>query len=199
MINMKIGRIKSVVVSRENLKEGMQIYVKNFTNWLIGQILIIEDDEVFTDTCGWVLIDSEFKQLVVEFEDGNDLIESTAESFYQEGKRKQLPLKFSQWQSALLNDEVDSGKEIEFEVIERQGDIEGYENGDLNKPIFSLVKIAKLIREKLYSEEQVREIWKEAKKTVVLHHYNGDTRPPINVDKFKTFDDYLAGNATLPN
>lgn len=42
-------------------------------------------------------------------------------------------------------------------------------------------------------------LWKAAKETVTLHHYNGDTRPPIDVDKYKTLQDYLNGNAREGN
>lgn len=52
------------------------------------------------------------------------------------------------------------------------------------------------------NKEKIRfakEIWDAAKETVILHHYNGDTRPAIEVDKYKTLQDYLDGNAREGN
>ncbi len=54
-----------------------------------------------------------------------------------------------------------------------------------------------------YAADKIKDIspilWKAAKETVTLHHYNGDTRPPIDVDKYKTLQDYLNGNARVGN
>lgn len=106
------GKIKSIPVI--SVTEGMQVLLNNNVIAIVKKIkdngFIIIHNPNYDD--GDTTPDA-LKTLVVEyeqFEKGN---------FKEFPHLKQLPLKYSQWQTAIDNGEVDSDKEVEFEVVTR--------------------------------------------------------------------------------
>jgi len=168
----KQGKIKAIPV--KGITEGIQVC---FTSG--GKLIPVivasaksihyKDNEINIDYAKQIM--SELKTLVVECE------EPLSQNY---DIKKSLPLKYSQWQSAIDNGEVDSGKVVEFEIKA------GYRNlGKSNGERFDEAKlvIAKIIPQKkrMYSEEQV--------KIIALKYANAQHNKIGDMSKF--FDDWF--------
>jgi len=128
------GQIKKVPIIRE-LKTGLQLFSEYH-----GILKIGNNDDFGNGVCSitYALINKEvLSMLVIEYKDKSfeDFINSDwAQSFkhfseseivwkadmyeaWKNNHTKLIPLKYSQWESALKNNEVDTGKIIEFEIV----------------------------------------------------------------------------------
>lgn len=92
---------------------------------------------------------SELKTLVVEYKYEYEYDDDSRQTVY-DIRTKQLPLKYSQWQSAIDNGEVDSEKEIEWEefTINAQS---------LTKDWVRGAKIIPQKKKRMYSEEDMKQ------------------------------------------
>lgn len=148
----KQGKIKSIPVTE--VIEGMQVY-HNIHG--IGKVLRIDEDR-FTVRLGVFDLThrnfsiSELKTLVFEYPSNQEEIlrGEIPKDF------KQIPLKYSQWQSALDNNEVDSDKVVEFEIKDILINISP-KNSPLHKTVFNKTQIAKVIptKKKTYTEDEL--------------------------------------------
>lgn len=181
------GKVKSISV--KEVTEGIQVLYKN----QIHRVTEISNHEFkkeyMSAKMAYILADSssyayleELKTLVVEYEDYSKSLRSTV--------TLGLPLKYSQWQSAIDSGEVDSDKVIKFEIKTHTRDtseITGAD-GELNGLPMQF-QYAKIIPQKkrMYSEEEVKEIvfefcewrWKERGELRGLLH------PPALSDRWK--------------
>lgn len=151
------GKVKSIVVKESNICLGGP-YILFFDGvTILGDINKIGLDIVNIKSNGlnFGATKSELRTLVVEYEEqterggiyfknGYGLIK------FKEIDIKQLPLKYSQWQLAIDNGEVDTEKEIGIEIIDSES---------LNTKI----KLAQIIRKakRQYSEDEVRVLLSE--------------------------------------
>lgn len=118
MANKKQGKVKSIPLTKEQVIEGINVLVDGDDAIFI---VITTDDisgkvRVQCKESGNSIVDaSELKTLVVEYtvQIPHPELGSITSFPYQ------LPLKYSQWQSAIDNGEVDSDKEVEFEIVPR--------------------------------------------------------------------------------
>lgn len=166
------GKVKSIPL--EEAIEGIQV-VKSFVTinlkiWIISEIknglanLYSARTRDIDDSIGGVNI-KELKTLVIVFEtkDTND-----------DGFDRSLPLKYSQWQSAIDNGEVDSDKEVEFEIKQFMDEDEDYE----------IVTFAKIIpqKRKVYTREELRKAVWESRKFYSKHTFTpfNRLREPFN-------------------
>lgn len=144
----KQGKIKSISVTE--VSKGMQVIFEN----KICKIISIDNKNqrcklnhpIFNHQ--YPAFFKELKTLVVEYEN-----ETEIDFTYTKLTTKQLPLKYSQWQSALDNNEVDSDKTVEFET-------KNIINTELNNNKILVPILAKIIptKKKLYTEEEVKKI-----------------------------------------
>ncbi len=131
------GKVKAIPV--REITEKMQIIFKDIhSRWHIGiimNILIGEKVWISSSTyCHNVVSNNDLKRLAVEYESydvyypdddfkGNvkTLDEAEKESKFSSGyytiKPEQLSLEDKQWQSVIDNGEIDSEREVEFEII----------------------------------------------------------------------------------
>jgi len=178
----KQGKIISVPVL--NVIEGQIVIHKN----IICTIANSNSIEIVTKKGAirsWVMM-SELRELVVEY------FEVIVNSHAQSTHNVKLPLKLSQWEAAINNNEVNSGiKQVKFEIIERKTDkVIGYHEGNLNNPIHYhyIMEIAKVIpnrEEKLTLEQKIIEILKCNIRLPFLEFY-----PHEHCDCFKILNPY---------
>ncbi len=98
---------------------------------------------------------SHLKTFVIEYKEKvlEDELEAKEFVLRENTYTKQLPLKYSQWQSALDNGEVDSDKEVEFEII--TNDTSNY--NVIPQNFIKHIQFAKIIpvKKRMYSEEDM--------------------------------------------
>lgn len=129
----KQGKIKSIPVT--NVIEGMQV----LTPYEVGIIIENNSNSLKEYTIkrkdgGLVFYSkNKLKTLVVEYEedltnhniDSHNWCSRCNNSIFHKSEHKlklfTIPLKYSQWQNAIDNGEVDSDKVVEFEIIENKG------------------------------------------------------------------------------
>jgi hypothetical protein len=124
----------------------------------------------------------EFKTLVVEYEeqDEKNRREIGLDVNKYSGYTKQITLKHSQWQASIDNDEVDSDKIVEFEII-------------TDVAMVSEICYAKIIpqkREKLFTEDEVHSFITDALldvDTLVITSGQRDGWVEIDHDKLKVW------------
>lgn len=157
------GKVISIPV--KEVTEGMQVLtqygictVRAFKDNIVWILMLGNKNPLsFKDAClgyDYTLLVTELKTLVVEYkEEGHEDWAGdnyTGEPIWIDGKVKQLPLKYSQWQSVIDSGKVDSDKIVEFEII--------------NRPYLDDRDIAKIIPQKS-SWENIQAIaydeWKE--------------------------------------
>lgn len=154
-------------------KEGMQVLYKTF----VGVVKHIDEKHNHVmvryerlDLERYLPIE-ELKTLVVDYEDN--------------GWRKQLPLKYSQWQAAVDKGEVDSDKTVTVEI-----------GGGLNQYPYNErgVTYAKIIpkKKRLYTEEELRVAMKYASSH--LSSMNGINRYIDQLNKSKDSLNKLIAN-----
>lgn len=156
------GKVKSISV--KEVTEGMQVGWEGVNRFHFGKTEKVVDKvyvKVNLETTNGhdtVPIDL-LKTLVVEYGNGVEIgiIEKEGNSLLMKElpkqQMRQLPLKYSQWQSAIDNGEVDSDKEVEFEI--KHGFVHGGEGEIVDK---FCARYAKIIPQKkrVYSEEEMR-------------------------------------------
>lgn len=141
----KQGKVKAIPV--KEVTEGMQVLC---LNKYVGKVNHIDSDKG-THVGISYYCSSELKTLVVEYEDTQTWgIEGVSKT------KQYLPLMYSQWQSAIDNGEIDSDKEVEFEIKDCvwKDTIEGK---DTLVPTFQIAKIVPQ-KKRMYSEEEVEDI-----------------------------------------
>jgi len=155
----KQGKIKAIPV--KEVTEGMQVLWENCMNGYIYTVIEVEENHFVIKAQGVQsyhvrlqkiqIHKTSIQTLVVEYvpnyrnEDG---------TYNRQFDTEQLSLKHSQWQAAIDNNEVDTDKTVEFEIIS---------NGQGEK----WIKYAKIItkgqaKKKYFSEEEILEIKRNA-------------------------------------
>lgn len=150
------GKVKAIPVI--SVTEGQQVLYSNSIEVL--QAVISSEKHCFLkgyDPEDLVEI-TELKTLVVEYRKETH---NPNDTYPHRTLIKQLPLKYSQWQSAIDNGEVDNDKEVEFEVVNMVLSTTCEDDYDY--------QIAKIIpqQKRMYSETQVKELCRQA------HHIGG--------------------------
>jgi hypothetical protein len=107
-----IGKVISIPV--KGVTEGMQIIDEV---GIIRKVITkapgyVETRDIKGEYFNRVIVSTILKTLVVEYDDTHYSHYET----HQNSIIKQLPLKYSQWQSAIDNSEVDTDKIVEFEI-----------------------------------------------------------------------------------
>lgn len=136
---------KVITISLKSLSEGMQVYWDGCPSkvklWHVLKIkpTIVEvcplSEKLYPVRAQSPLPD-ELKTLVVEYDAEKKNYLDVDNTFEKKYKTLQLPLKYSQWQSAIDNGEVDSDKVVEFETInELKKEIA------IGKPLITIAKI----------------------------------------------------------
>jgi hypothetical protein len=157
--------IKSIPITEVN--EGMQVLYEDLILTVAGNIGKeangnFKDNEIAKFYA--VGIYYQLKTIVVEYE-GNDF-----------GKHlvKQLPLKQSDWQQAIDLGLVDSGKEVEVEIVTIAG------KGHGSKNVF-----AQLVPQqgKLYTKEDLKEAFKQSRQALIFEK----DMPPL----FESFEKWF--------
>jgi hypothetical protein len=180
--------IKSIPVTK--VTEGMQVlsgghvykvaHIGNMDNSINNNVVTISDadGEKSEDAI------NNLKTIVVEYDDWENAGIGSVSGF-----KKQLPLKQSDWQQAIDDGLVDSGKEVEIEIQTVNADKDSAFVGKIRT-----IQVAQLIpqQKRLYSETEVRKTvfefcewtWTNmGEKTGLLY-------PPALSDRWKAWKDF---------
>jgi hypothetical protein len=161
----KQGKVK--MVPAKEIREGMQ-FIDTNRGGLIVKI---------TSTDGGIMVDNHWRvaggwlmMLVVEYTEYEQVYPKSGRDFQGHEKYDdvtyQIPLKYSQWQSAIDNGELNSDKMVEFEIVKRAYNKDGFPitnavyEDDYVKSYAKIIPIEK--KERLYTEEQLIEAMKYA-------------------------------------